>query len=395
MEQFRHNTLKLSEQFKHPPDLHIDTVTEPTRRKFRIGKRVHENLKGDICSFYLLADDGRSIPAYTPGQHLTFELNVPGQNQPVVRCYSLSETPTNPQKYYRITVKKQRAPITSPTDTPDGLSSCFFHDQLAENDVVLASLPIGAFCLNQASKRPIALIAGGVGLTPLLSMLNWLAATDSQRDVWLFYGVRDRTEHTFYDHLQALSQSMNNIRVVIFYSHPTANCRRGVDYHVPGVIRTDVIAALLRSQDYEFYLCGPPPMMRSVNLGLRAWGVAADDIKSESFGATKLTSSSQSPLENSSDGQENIESAPEKFQIHFARSNKTVSWTKHNGTLLELAETCGVNARCSCRAGQCGTCRIALRTGEVDYIKTPQTKLDAGFCLPCVTQPKSDLVLDL
>ncbi len=397
-EQFRIDALRLFEQFGRQEAHYTPEALDKHdqgKRKFKIIKRVQENLTGDVCSFYLAHEDGGTIPAYKPGQHLTFDLSIPGQAQPVVRCYSLSETPTSPQNYYRVTIKKQIAPINSPSGTPNGVSSCFFHNQLSEGDIVIAAPPAGSFCLNQTSDRPIALIAGGVGLTPLLSMMNWLAATRSQREVWLFYGVRNRSEHAFYDHLRAISQSIKNIRIVIFYSHPTQHCRRGIDYHVPGLITTDILASVLKSQNYEFYLCGPPPMMQSISRGLSAWGVAAVDIHTENFGARKLRSAPGNHFQNT-DTQESAKSlSGEKFQIHFARSKKTVPWTRRNGTLLDLAEACGVNARCSCRAGQCGTCKVALKTGEIDYIKAPQTEPGAGFCLPCVTYPKSDLVLDL
>lgn len=353
------------------------------KRKFQVAMRSFENLRRDICSFYLVPVDKRPIPPYRPGQFLTFELPGLDRGQPVVRCYSLSESPEN-QNYYRITVKK--LPETS--SAPPGLSSCYFHDHVQEGDVVEVLAPAGEFYLDQTSDRPVVLIAGGVGLTPLLSMLNWLAETKSEREIWFFYGVRNKAEHAMYDHLVRMRKENPRLHMFIAYSQPGDNCVRGTDYNVDGHVTIDLLQGVLEASNYEFYLCGPPTMMATMHHDLAVWGVPPEDIKYEAFGPALVDSRRTSEPEkthNETNG----------FRVKFARSGQVVQWTGDADTLLELAEANGVKMPCSCRSGNCGTCLTALRQGTVEYIHPPSKEHDEGACLPCIARPRSDVVLDI
>ena len=357
------------------------------KRKFRIVRRAYEDRSKDICSFYLAPYDNRPIPPFRPGQFLTFELPVPGRPQPVVRCYSLSDTPTERQ-HYRISIKKLRAPSHAPEGTPPGVSSNYFHDHLREGDIVDVLAPAGDFCLNQESERPIVLVAGGVGLTPLVSMLNWLVASQTGREIWFFYGVRNRAEHAMYDHLERIRRENPNVRTVIAYSRPTETCKKGVHYDVEGHVSVELMKPLLAARDCEFYVCGPRPMMDRMTQDLAASGVAPEDVMFEAFGPAAGEKAAEPEDVAADDG-------ARTFRVEFSRSGKIVQWTKSLGTLLELAEASGVKARCGCRAGVCGTCVTGLRQGEVNYVHRPAKEPEADFCLPCITQPKSDLVLDI
>lgn len=369
-------------------------------RTLRIVERVAENLKGDICSFHLGPPDNtgpsdiQPLWPYRPGQHLTLALSVPGRERAVVRCYSLSETPTAPQRTYRITVKKL-APAHGVQGAPSGLASSVLHDRLAKGDLVEVGAPAGSFYLDHMSDRPVVLIASGVGITPLMSMLNWLVATKSQREIWVFYGARDRTEIAFANHLKAMDRSTPNLRTVVFFSSPSAQCRRGIDYDVEGHVNVDVMKILLKGRTYEFYLCGPSQMMEAVRRDLGTWGVPADDIKFESFGERLAQNGLSQPHDGQMPDQTSICKSDEDFRIEFARSNKTVPWNQSFGTLLELAEVLGLPAQHSCRAGQCGTCKVPIKCGSVSYLRAPGAEVEAGACLPCIAQPAGDLVLDL
>lgn len=360
------------------------------KRKFQVVWREYENLNKDICSFYLAPYDRRPIPSYRPGQFLTFELPIPGQSDPLMRCYSLSDSPAQNQQHYRITVKKLAPPPKTPPGTPPGLSSSYLHENLAEGGIVEVFSPAGEFDLNQNSGRPVVLIAGGVGLTPLISMLNWLVTTRSKREIWFFYGVRNRGEHAMYDHLDRIRRENPNVRTVIFYAEPSLSCRKGIDYDVEGFVSVELMRRLLKARNYEFYVCGPPPMMNMVTRDLAAWGVPPADVKTEAFGPASPKKSGA--RETAAADQEESEN---NFQIVFARSRKTIKWIKNSGTLLEFAEANGIKARFNCRAGACGTCKTKLRQGEVSYIRTPEIDPGAGNCLLCVSQPKSDIVLDI
>ena len=146
----------------------------PVKRRLQVARRVIETPGGDVCSFYLVPADGRPLASYRPGQFLTFEFTIPGTSEAIVRSYSLSETPTNPQNFYRVTVKKIAPPNGAAKGTPPGRSSTFFLEQLGEGSIIDAMEPAGTFCLDQGSERPVVLIGSGSGITPLIAMLNWL-----------------------------------------------------------------------------------------------------------------------------------------------------------------------------------------------------------------------------
>jgi len=356
------------------------------KRKFRVAARVHENQARDICSFYLAPYDGGPVPAFRPGQFLTFELAVPGQDQPVMRCYSISNSPTE-QGYYRVTVKRLVPPEGAAPGTPAGLSSNHFHDHLREGAIVEAYAPAGEFYLDEESERPVVLIAGGVGLTPLFSMLKWLVATKSTREIWLFYGVRNRAEHAMFDQLHWLGHKVRNLRMVVAYSQPTWWCRKDIDYHIEGHVTADMLRPVIEARDCQIYLCGPSVMMDSLTTGLTEIGVPRDTIRLEAFGSAWRPAA---PEETSESAEPN-----KAFQVKFARSGKTIEWSRGQGSLLELAEAHGVKARSGCRHGICGSCATALKGGEVSYLHQPEKEPAAGKCLPCITQPRSDVVLDL
>ncbi len=356
-------------------------------RKFQIARRICETPDWGICSFYLVPNDGQPIPLFRPGQFLTFEIPVPGARQPVVRTYSISSAPTE-RLFYRVSIKRIGVPADAPAGTPAGAISNYFHHHLQEGDIVDVKAPAGGFCLDQESEQPVVLVAGGVGLTPLVSMLDWLVATKSEREIWFFYGVRNSAEHAMRDRLAALCSERPNVRMVVAYSRPTALCVKGIDYHVEGYVTADLLQPVVKARNCQIYLCGPAPMMTSLAKGLTALGVPSDDIMRETFGpaASPATAVSDDPL-----------AVQEKkiFRVRFSRSGKSIDWSEGSGSLLELAEANGIKARCGCRQGMCGTCTAALAGGTVGYFRQPANEPLPGACLPCIARPESDLVLEM
>jgi ferredoxin-NADP reductase len=145
-----------------------------------------------ICSFYLVPEDKQPLPVFKPGQFLTFRLDVPapdGKAEQITRCYSLSDAPH--AGYYRVSIKRVPAPAGS--TYPPGRSSNYFHDHIQVGDQLQVRAPGGHFHIDR-SDAPVVLIGGGIGITPVLSMLNWCVAEQSGREVWLYYGVRNSSE---------------------------------------------------------------------------------------------------------------------------------------------------------------------------------------------------------
>ncbi|MBL6951002.1 MAG: 2Fe-2S iron-sulfur cluster binding domain-containing protein [Alphaproteobacteria bacterium] len=356
------------------------TATWSGVRKFQIRDKIIEG--GGISSFYLVPHDGKVLPPFQPGQYLTFNLRLPDREKPLVRCYSLSDSPLQTD-YYRVSIKRQGPPPKVP-DAPPGLSSSFFHDSLQAGDIVDVKAPSGNFFLDLSKHRPVVLIGGGVGLTPMISMLNAICDAGAQRETWFFYGVRNGDEHIMREHLEALEAEHENIHLQVCYSDPKDDEVAGEGFHHSGRVSVDLFKKTLPSSNYEFYVCGPPPMMESLAADLRAWGVPDADIFFEAFGPASVKKTAPAPDATAATGQ----------AVTFTRSNKTITWDGSQGSILELAEANGVELEFGCRAGSCGTCITAVKSGEVSYVEEPGSLPESGSCLTCISVPKSNLALD-
>lgn len=345
-------------------------------RKFEVKTKTPEGDSG-ICSFQLVPHDGKPLPPYQPGQFLTFKLSIPGQKKPVIRCYSLSDCYRESDDHYRVTIKKIPAPADKPK-APPGLASSFFYDHLNEGDILDVKAPAGQFVLDLKRDVPVVLLAGGVGITPLLSMLNAIVASGQNRETWLFYGVRNRAEHIMKEHMDRIRRDFDNVHICSCYSDQAATDTQGHDYHCAGRITVDLLKEKLPSNNYEFYICGPPPMMAALTEGLKGWGVPQTTIKSEAFGAASVQKAAKAV----------------KAKITFTKSKKDIAWDPQAGNLLEFALRNGIPIDSGCRAGSCGTCKVALRDGKIEYVQESEFDCEPGSCLTCLAMPKGDITLD-
>ncbi len=347
-------------------------------RKFEVQRKV---LEGDgVASLYLVPHDRKPLPTFLPGQFLTFQVKVAGRPKPEVRCYSLSDAPG--KDHYRVTIKK----VVSASGAP-GLVSSWFVDQVAEGDIVDLRAPAGHFTLDLDSPAPVVLVGGGIGITPLVSMLNAICARPGRRDVWVFYGVRNGEQHTMREALATATRDHDNVRLHVCYSQPAPKDEKGRDYQHAGRISADFLRRILPSSNFKFYVCGPPALMQTLVPDLQSWGVPKEDIHFEAFGPATVKEVTKRMTRPGS-------AAAEKIQITFRRSNKTCSWDGTCASILELADVHGVKIESGCRVGNCGTCLAAVTSGEVKYSTDPSAKVEAGSCLTCIAQPTGPLVLD-
>ena len=353
-------------------------------RKFRVARKIPEG--GDITSFYFEPHDGKAIPTFQPGQYLTFSINLPDKKRPEVRCYSLSDR-ANPSSY-RVSIKRVPPPRNQP-DVPPGKISNHFHDNVHEGDIIDCMAPNGDFFLDITHQRPVVLIAGGIGLTPMVSMLNAVMDRGFDREIWLFYGVRDTSEQVMMDHLREVAQQHpDNFKLIMCYS--------GVDVRElppdPEVachgerVSVDLFKRVLPSNNFEYYICGPPPLMDSITHDLREWGVPDSSVHFESFGPASVSKTPKA--------EEVAASADASLKISFSKSGEEFAWDPAAGNILAFALDKDVDIPSGCRAGSCGTCVSAIKSGEIEYLKPPGHKPDDGSCLTCICVPKSDLVID-
>ena len=379
----------------------IDQITELQRidrekgelswngfRKFEIMRKQPEG--GGICSFYLSPHDKKPLPPFAPGQYLTFQHPIPGQRKPVIRCYSLSDSPNHPE-YYRVSIKAVPPPRDNPDNVPPGLSSNYFHDSLGEADILDIKAPGGHIFLDMSKHTPLVLIGGGIGLTPVLSMLNAICEAGSTREVWFFYGVRNSKEHVMKEHLERLDAEHENVHMMVCYSSPGDDDVEGRDYQYAERVSVELFKRVLPSSNFDYYMCGPPPMMNTVVPALAEWGVPEKNIHFEAFGpaTVKKAAPDKNPEEKAADA-----AAAEGIEVVFAKSGKTCAWDPEADSLLDFAEENDVVIDFGCRAGNCGTCITAIRSGDVTYVVEPGAAPESGSCLACISVPKSSLTLD-
>lgn len=354
-------------------------------KEFIVRRRETEDENNAVCSFYLVPADGKALPTFSAGQFLTFKLKIEDPNshelKSVVRCYSLSDAPRS--DYYRVSIKRIPAPANE-SDVPPGVSSSFFHDHVQEGSRLLVKAPSGHFHLMEDEPLPIVLIGGGIGITPMLSILHTVLESGINREIWLYYGVSNGDEHIMKEHLQTLASTHNNFHLHVCYSAPNEIDMEGVDYQHNSRVDIALLRVTLKLMRYQFYVCGPKPMMESLVPGLEDWGVDSDDIYYESFGPASLIKHEKvAPMGN-----------VQFITVTFSRSGKSIPWNLSADSLLEFAEANDIEVYSGCRAGSCGSCQTAINAGEVDYSQEPDADVAAGHCLLCICTPKSDLTLD-
>ncbi len=256
---------------------------------------------------------------------------------------------------------------------------------MQEGDILDVKAPSGQFYLDMNKSTPVVLIGGGVGLTPVMSMLNALCDAGSKREIWFFYGVRHGEEQVMKEHLAKVSQEFDNVRIRVCYSDPREGIDvEGRDYDVSERVSVDLFKRQLPSNNYEFLICGPPPMMTSLTSDLKDWGVPESHIHFEAFGPASVKKTPKTPAATTSD-----------LTVNFAKSGKTVAWDSNAGSILEFAEDNGIVMDSGCRAGNCGTCVTAVLEGDVEYLNEPGAEPESGSCLTCISVPKTNLTLEV
>ena len=261
-------------------------------REFRVSQRAFEDAAQSQCSFYLQPVDGQPLPAFKPGQFLTFTLDVAPQasGEPVApraitRCYSLSDRPE--PTHYRVTIKRVPAPADHPEFAP-GQSSNHFHDHVQVGDILRVKAPAGHFFIDPDPDVPVVLIGGGIGITPMMSMLRWCVARQPQRVVHLYYGLRNSREHAFKQQLEEIAAAHPALRLNIVYSRPGEADLQGRDHQHEGHVDVELLRRTLPHGRHQFYVCGPPAMMETLVPALAAWGVPVADIHYEAFGPASV-----------------------------------------------------------------------------------------------------------
>ena len=348
-------------------------------RPLQVSDKKRES--SNVTSLTLEPTDGQPLQAALPGQFIVLRLKTTPEAPALLRTYSLSGVSS--EHRYRISVKRE-------TDRGAG---AYIETQVKLGDVLEVSAPRGTFTLGPGD-APVVLLSAGIGITPVLTMLQALAAGASSREVWWIYGARNGSEHPFAAEASALLTRLPRSRAHICYSAPGPADRPTVDFDIPGRLDLRVLQELRVPRDAEFYLCGPTGFMSDLAVALAAWGVARDRLHTENFGSAppKTPGVVAAPRRPPHLPDGPAGSGP---LISFARSNLNIRWSSSFQSVLELAEACDVPVRWSCRTGVCHSCESGLVLGAVSYRPAPVEPPADGNVLICCSQPIVDIVIDL
>jgi ferredoxin-NADP reductase/MOSC domain-containing protein YiiM len=351
----------------------------PGFRPLRVSRIERES--GSVRSLVLVPADEQPLAAALPGQFVVLRLRPQPDAPPLLRNYSLSDTPGT--DHYRVSVKQEA----------HGAASTYVHNQVQVGDVLEVSAPRGTFTFRQGLS-PVVLLSAGVGATPVLAMLHALAAQASPREVWWLFGARNRDEHPFGQESRRLLQTLPHSRSYILYSRSGPQDRLGLDFDAAGHLSVAVLKEIAVPREADFYLCGPPAFLQDLTSGLADWGVTTERVHTEIFG----------PGASSTPGLVDAPRRPPHAPagspgtgplVSFARSGLVVPWDPGFQSLLELAEACDVPVRWSCRTGVCHSCESGLIAGTIRYQPEPLERPGDGTLLICCSQPRDEVMLDL
>ena len=349
-------------------------------RQFLVA-RIHDEAPG-IKSFILTAVDAQPVAPYRAGQFITVRLPIE-RSKPVMRLWSLSDYEENPTSY-RVSIKQE----------PSGRGgSCYMHESVTVGSRLDVKPPMGRFVLDRSSFKPLLLIAGGIGITPLLAMLKaHLARSGAIPPVYLVHCCRNRSVQAFRSVLDCLREK-HGINVLHVYSQPLPGDRQKSNCQVHGHLSLAHIAAFMDSChilhggkrvampwfESDVYVCGPHGFQESLVAGLIEAGFNADRVFTESFDA----------------GRGNWRQGTlERAEVIFSASNKTVTWNAEGGqSLLELAEAAGLQPGNACRMGVCQSCSAELMEGKVHYEYSFTTRTENGHVLLCSAVPATPRVV--
>lgn len=347
----------------------------------------------DCRSFVFRPMDGGRLPRFLGGQYLPIRIQDPITGKRTTRCYSLSSGPSEPN--YRITVKR----------VPGGMVSNLLHDRVKVGDMVDIQMPAGRFHIDLDSQtRPLVLIAAGIGITPMLSMLMHSLELSSTRPVHLFFQLRNSDNAPFLGLLRRLNESLaeteSNAGKGLFRLHvwfSQNETQTGSSHDRFGRINATELLSQLGTLNGEiegdFRICGPNEFMSSLAAGLVDHGIPSARVAYESFGgaAKGVGAIAIGPEDDS----EPTAQSSITHQVQFESRDKPHAWTPSNGSLLEFAEDADIEIESSCRSGNCGMCVRHLLEGKVRYSEEPTCDREDDEVVMCVARPDSDLRIDV
>lgn len=345
----------------------------------------------NVKTFRLVVPDGGDIPfTFMPGQFLIFSAEIDGNR--VRRSYTLASSPTQ-RSYVEVTIKREE----------QGLISRYLHDSAAVGSLLEVSAPAGVFTFTGGEADSIVLIAGGVGITPMMSITRYLIDRSYPGEIFFLYGARTIQDFIFREELEYLQKRHANLYIAATMSHAEGTAWMGAT----GLISKEFIArAVPEITRRRIHLCGPPPMMEAVTAALVDLGVPKEQVRTEAFGPARgvapgphapfpvaaLAPGAAPASTTASNAVPRIATA----EVQFTKSGKTGPLAPDQ-SVLEAAEAIGVSIDYACRVGICGICKVPLLEGEVTMEVEeglPADEKARGLILACQAKSMGNLVVE-
>ena len=347
-----------------------------------------------VKTFRLRDPHGGPIPfSFVPGQFLTYSAEIDGKR--VRRSYTIASSAAQ-TAYVETTIKREEK----------GVFSEFMHDHVSEGDLIDVIAPSGVFTFSGAESDSVVLIGGGVGITPLMAAIRYLADTCWTGEIYLVYGARSTEEFIFRDELEHRQRKMHNLHVAATMARSAGTSWMGAEGPINKEFLLQSVPALAKRR---VHLCGPPGMMQAMKKLLADLGVPSEQVRTEAFGpalgavpppgfteVAGISEVSGAAAVASSPAAGASAIGPATASLRFAKSDKVVPLPPDK-SVLEIAESVGVPIDYSCRVGVCGICKTKLLEGnvtmEVEEALTPEDK-ENGIILACQAKSIGNLVVE-
>lgn len=330
----------------------------------------------DVKTFRFIAEP-ELLFDFKPGQFVTLKLPIANaKGQPVTRSYSISSSPSRPHTL-DITVKRVGA---ASADLPPGVVSKWLHDQLKIGATLQLQGPFGQFnCIDHPAEK-LLLISAGSGITPLMSMAQWLSDKAANTDITFIHAARTPQDIIFRQRLELLAAQHPHFKLAFTLTQPTPTTPWS-GYR--GRLNPALLTAICPDYtDRSAFVCGPAGFMSSTKTLLTTAGFPIENYYEESFGSPPTPGSP----------------SPTPPTVTFTTSGKTIPCDPTD-TLLDAADQAGISLPAGCRMGSCGACKQQLSAGEVCYDVEPSGLSEgdrtASHVLACIAKPVGRVALAL